>query len=147
MTISRTIISITIEKIQHFSKRSPKAVTNKRQKYSKVRGCPIPKKVILMSEVFCQRFFVLKDFCHTSQKNIPITSFTKLSKIHNKKLSIVKSVPVNWQGMENIFGAKTFLQRSFLYIYSSIEGFPTQNKLQCFIYFGLKTDKCPLTGG
>ena len=135
MTISRTIISITIEKIQHFSKRSPKAVTNKRQKYSKVRGCPIPKKVILMSEVFCQRFFVLKDFCHTSQKNIPITSFTKLSKIHNKKLSIVKSVPVNWQGMENIFATKTFLQRTFfLYIYSSIEGFPTQNKLYNVLY-------------
>ena len=70
---------------------------------------------------------MLKDFCHVTHhiKYIPITSFTKLFKIHNKKLSIVKSVPVNWQGMENIFAAKTFLQRRFLYIYSSIEGFPT----------------------
>ena len=48
---------------------------------------------------------------------IIFTSFTKLFKIRDKKLSIVKSVPVNWQGMENIFATKTFLQRTFFFIH------------------------------
>ena len=61
------------------------------------------------------KYFDVKIFLsrHTSYENILITTFTKLFKIQNKKLSIVKSVPVNWQGMENIFATKTFSTTKF----------------------------------
>ena len=74
-------------------------------------------KLILMLKVFCH---ILIKFLprHTSHGNTPITSFTKLFKIHKKKVSIVKSVPVNWQGMENIFATKTFLQRIFFFTFT-----------------------------
>ena len=72
-----------------------------------------PLKLIFRFKVL--KYFGVKRFLprHRSYENIPITSFTKLFKIHKKKLSFVKSVPVNWQGMENIFATKTFLQRIF----------------------------------
>ena len=58
--------------------------------------------------------------------NSIFTSFTKLLRIRDKKLSIVKKCSVNWQGMENIFVTKNiFTTKFFLYIYNSIEGFPT----------------------
>ena len=52
--------------------------------------------------------------CH----NTIFTSFTKLFKIRDKKLSIVKKCSINWQGMENIFVTKTFLQQSFFYTFT-----------------------------